>query len=202
VSKLHIDKWRTDWQQHIAPPDARDRAREETFLRDHWNYGALIHRETARALLAALDGAQDVKRRHTLCLRLFAELATALETLGAWGWAIRRRRTFRLFLDGFLSYPHSAPETFFRAAQAHDGDLVSLLDLPPRARIIQATRGLAPASTARDVGEALDAALTSLKESADQYFAHDMTALRIYNKAKHGATMLRLDEHTHDENDF
>jgi hypothetical protein len=61
---------------------------------------------------------------------------------------------------------------------------------------------LAPASTARDVGEALDAALTSLKESADQYFAHDMTVLRIYNKAKHGATMLRLDEHTHDENDF
>jgi hypothetical protein len=54
----------------------------------------------------------------------------------------------------------------------------------------------------REAGEWIDGGLDLLRQTAEQYFTHDSVLLTHYKKAKHGATMLRLDEHTNDELDF
>jgi hypothetical protein len=197
-------QWRTRWRDYVGPPDAADEEREAMFLRAHWEYGALVHRVTAQALISALADEQAAKRRHALFLKLFAEAVNALESLGAWGWALRYRFEFRLFLDGFLSYPTGAPSEFYRAVlDDADALLVSLLNLPSRDRIIRATRELNPAEmTAREVAEALDLRVGRLRQSAEQWFERDRVLLSNYNKAKHGVTMLRLPAHAHTEADF
>jgi hypothetical protein len=142
VSLITLTAWRKHWAAFVGPPDARDHEREEAFLRDHARYGATIHRHTGEALAKALEHEEDATKRQTLFLRLFAEDVNSLESLGALGWTIRRRDEFRLFLDGFLSYPHDAPGDFFRSVLDGSGDLVDLLALPPRAKVIQAVRDL------------------------------------------------------------
>jgi hypothetical protein len=192
-------EWRTDLTD---PPDARDHERERTFLRDHAHYGSTIHSETAAALARAFCETSNAARRHTLYLRLFAEYVNALESLGAWGWCLQRRNTFRLFLDGFLAYPHQAPGEFFKSALAAEDGLVDLLKLPDRASVIRAVREQVTDATARAAGSDLDLTMRNIKMAADQYFTHDAVLLTHYNKAKHGATMLRLSQHTKDEFDF
>src|SRR5262249_10049764 len=105
-SRIPLGEWRDGWRELTDPPDARDHERERTFLRAHTHYGARIHSETVQALCDVLQEARTTTRRHTLFLRLFAEYVNALESLGAWGWSLQRRNDFRLFLDGFLAYPH------------------------------------------------------------------------------------------------
>lgn len=202
-ARISHEAWQRDWPAHASPPDARDRVREATFLEGHWRYGAVVHHATAEALVAALRRETDKDTRHTLFLRLFAELVNALESLGAWGWTLQQRFEFRLFLDGFLSYPIYAPRKFFEAVSGWDGDLIELLDLPPRALTIRALRGLSGEVTSRELAETFDTRLPCLKDSAEQYFKRDRALLTHYNKAKHGATMLQLAEHTRDhETDF
>ena len=203
MATIALRQWREDWRDYIDVPDARDHERERTFLQDHGRYGARIHAETADVLAAALENEQVAAKRHRLFLKLFAEFVNALESLGAFGWAVGRRREFRLFLDGFLSYPHDAPAIFYRRVLADEATLSSVLLLPPRQTVIQAVRRLVPGGgTAREAGAWLDGGLDILRQIAEQYFTHNSVLLTHYNKAKHGVTMLRLAEHTNDELDF
>lgn len=192
-----------DWREYTDDPDDRDRERERTFLEGHANLGARIHIETADVLAAALVDELAPGKRHRLFLKLFAEFVNALESLGAFGWALRRRREHRLFLDGFLSYPHDAPATFYRSALEDEATLVSVLGLPPRQTVIQTVRGhIQGGGNAREAGAWLDEGMNILRQLAAQYFEHNSVLLTHYNKAKHGVTMVRLDEHTNDELDF
>jgi hypothetical protein len=201
---LGINAWRDRWQEYTEPPDGRDHARERAFLSEHANYGATIHRHTADVIFAALEDELNATKRHALTLRLFAEFANGLESLAAWGWSLQRRRTLRLFLDGFLSYPLGAAEAFYRDVleRAAEDGVVELLDLPPRAEVIRDARALVPASSARDVGEYLNGGMQLLQQSAEQYFVGEMVLVRHYNRAKHGTSMIRLDEYTNNEFDF
>jgi hypothetical protein len=200
---ISLDKWRKKWSDYTEPPDTHDQQREAAFLESHWRYGALAHQVAADALLEALRREQDTERQHALCLKLFAEQVNALETLGAWGWAIRHRHEFRLFLDGFLSYPVGAADEFFCSVQeAESVDLISLLALLPRHTIIRAVRDLHPEFTSRDVGEMLDFVAPQLRECADLYLRDERVLVTHYNKAKHGATMVRLAQHTRASTDF
>jgi hypothetical protein len=202
--KIPLDSWRSKWENYTDPPDDRDREREATFLRSHWTYGALVHSVAADALIEALNGKPDPERQHALFLKLFAEYVNALESLGAWGWSIRNRRTFRLLLDGFLSYPIKAPEEFYCSVldEGQGASLVALLELPPRQTIIRAIRDLSPDVTSRIAGETLDEVARELWSCADQYLLDDRVVVTNYNKAKHGATMLRLVDHTTGAADF
>jgi hypothetical protein len=202
TSRIRLAEWRDDWQGLTDPPDARDHEREQTFLRDHAHYGARIHSEVVEALAGALEGARSTARRHTLFLRLFAEYVNAHESLGAWGWSLQRRNEFRLFLDGFLAYPHQAPAAFFESVLASGGNLIELLRLPERAAVIRSIREQLPVASARAAGKDLDTLMHNMKQAAEQYFTHDSVLLTHYNKAKHGATMLRLAKYTEDELDF
>jgi hypothetical protein len=66
---------------------------------------------------AAWSGASGIATGHGLYLRLFAEYATTLETFGAWGWTLRNRGEYPLFLDALLGYPPRAPAELFAAAR-------------------------------------------------------------------------------------
>jgi hypothetical protein len=203
MAKITIRQWREDWRQYTDEPDDRDHERERSFLEGHANLGARIHAELADVLAAAMANEAAAGKRHRLFLKLFAEFVNALESLGAFGWALHRRREHRLFLDGFLSYPHDAPATFYRSALEDEATLVSVLALPPRETVIQRLRRhIEGGSTAREAGAWLDEGMNVLRQLAEQYFEHNSILLTHYNKAKHGVTMVRLAEHTNDELDF
>jgi hypothetical protein len=181
-----------EWLVRRAPTDA-DRAREAMFIADHWTYGAMIHTETAKALVARLDEPSETVVGHTLFIRLFAEFVNALESLGAWGWTLRTRRSDRLFMDAFLAYPHSAPGDFFRAVQAQEGDdvagLCELLAVP-EVEVVGAMQNPWTGWDEEEVRGVLKMALSGLRQSANQYLVGDQVLLTHYNKAKHGATMM------------
>jgi hypothetical protein len=171
---------------------------EAAFLDGHWQYGGRIHEETVNAIVAALSAPSEVAVGHGLFLRLFTEFALSLETLGAWGWAIRNRRDFPLLLDGFLAYPHSAPREFFEATRRNrSGSIVRLLKLPPEAKLVPAVETAFEQWTEAQCRAALSETFLSLRQAATHYFTEDEIFRTTYNKAKHGATMLRtpdLDE--------
>jgi hypothetical protein len=188
-------RW-NEWRDADREPTDNNRALEAAFIEDHFVYGALIHQETAKALVAALAEPSERSVGHTLFLRLFAEYANALESLGAWGWTIRRRAKFKLFMDGFLAYPHSAPGDFFRwVEQEPEGDrldsLIALLDLPEREVLLDAMDVDWLAWTRDETRSVLEMTMFNLRQSASQYFVADQIILTQYNKAKHGATMVR-----------
>lgn len=200
---IRLRRWREEWQDLTDPPDASDHERESSFLRDHVLYGAAIHRDTANALAAALEAEPGETQRLTLFLRLFAEYVSSLESLGAFGWAMRWRSDFRMFLDGFLSYEQDGPRSFYRRVLDAEEGLIELLGLPPRAPVIAAVRALHPdGGTAREAGEYLDTGIQNVRQAAEQYFVEDSVLLTHYNKAKHGATMVRLADHPHGARDF
>jgi hypothetical protein len=203
MAKITIRQWRVDWREYTDEPDERDRERERTFLQGHADLGARVHIETADVLAAALADERVAGKRQRLFLKLFAEFVNALESLGAFGWAVRHRREHRLFLDGFLSYPHDAPATFYRNVLEEGATLLSVLALARRETVVQAVRRhIAGGGTARETGEWLDQGMDVLRQLAEQYFEHNSVLLTHYNKAKHGVTMVRLDEDTNDELDF
>jgi hypothetical protein len=179
------------WAKSLPPPNADNRALERRFLDEHWQYGGCVHAETATALVAALGTPSTMAAGHSLYLRLFTEYATALETLGAWGWTFCNYRPRHLFLDAFLAYPSSAPrESFTRVRRNRSGSLNRLLDLSRSSRV---TPVLA-AGFEMTVPQFEDRArklVVELRRAADQYFTDDEIIRTTYNKAKHGATMVR-----------
>lgn len=144
------------------------------------------------AIVSALDAPSAVSVGHNLFLRLFTEFAVSLETVGAWGWAIRNRRDFPLLLDGFLAYPHSAPREFFEATRRNrSGSIVRLLKLPPEDKVIPAAAARFEDWTEAQCRAALAETFTSLRQAATHYVTEDEIFRTTYNKAKHGAAMLR-----------
>jgi hypothetical protein len=176
------------WRRASVTPSAIDQAREDQFLDEHITAGALIHQETAKALVAALHGLTDTNRRELLALRVFAEYVSALETMGAWGWAIRNRSEAPLLVDAFLSYSPSDVLGFYELAAAHSGELRELLNLPPTQEITDAFRkgGMPHAGLLSDFFK-LE---RNLKTASEHYFHPQEIFLTTYNKAKHGAPIL------------
>jgi hypothetical protein len=190
VPRVRQDQWLNDWE-----PTPDNRALEAAFLRDHWDYGVSIHNETAKALIAALSEGSTMSVGHPLFLRLFAEFANSLESLGAWGWTLRHRAKFKLFMDGFLTYPPRAPGEFYGLARDREGRdaaaLFDLLNLHEEDLVFPAVVNVVKNWTEDDVREVLAMTMFNIKQAAVQYFAANQAILTGYNKAKHGVTMLR-----------
>lgn len=139
------------WAKLDREPTERHRQLEAIFLDEHWRYGGRIHEETAAALVAGLSGRSRMATGHGLYLRLFAEYATALETLGAWGWTLRNRAEYRLVLDALLGYPPGAPAEFFEAAR-RARTARGLLRLPEERRLLPPMRETSRGGPTRSVG--------------------------------------------------
>lgn len=179
-----------EWAKLDREPTAANRALEVTFLDDHLHYGGRIHEEVAEALVARLSSGSGIATGHGIYLRMFNEYATALETVGAWGWALRNRSDYKLFLDAFLAYPHDAPHSFFQAAESAKS-LERLLRLPRRSEMLDVLEGGFPNSTREESGKGLDDLLRALKKQAQTYLTDDLIILSTHNKGKHGAPMYR-----------
>jgi len=119
---------------------------------------------------------------------VFAEYVGALESMGAWGWAIRNRADAPLLIDAFLSYRVSDVSDFYATVAGHDGDLASLLRLPPTQAITDVLRKRgAPHGGLLSDFYALD---ENLKTAATHYFHPQEIFVLTYNKAKHGAPIV------------
>lgn len=153
-----------------------------------WRRGALIHTAAAEAFIGALESETDLDRRELLALRVFAEYVGALETFGAWGWAIRNRAEAPLLLDAFLSYSVADVKAFYNVVSTHAGEISSLLKLPPTQEITDAFRrgGFPHAGLLADFTK-LERSLT---QASKQYFHPQEWFVNTYNKAKHGAPII------------
>jgi hypothetical protein len=178
-----------EWRRSGAEPSEEDRLREAAFLDQHIDGGALIHTATAEALAASLDEERDEAQRARLALRLFAEYVNALETLGAWGWSIRNRRTSRLLMDAFLSYAPGDVRRFYEIVTSHTGELSDLLGLPSTQTITDElrSRGVPHGPLLAEFTRAEK----NLVQAAQHYFRPDESFVTNYNKAKHGAPIIR-----------
>lgn len=181
------------WLRRLPAPSPNNRELERLFLEDHWAYGGLIHTVTADALVEGLSKASGIAVGHGLFLRLFAEYATVLETLGAWGWTMRNRRVYPSLLDSFLAYGQNDAREFFRAVRrSRSRSLRLLLRLPAEKKLIAAARNGFGYTTDPQVQAAFDECFAALEIAAHDYFAEDEVIRTTYNKAKHGATLFRL----------
>lgn len=177
------------WRRSGNVPTDRDHRFEDDFLEQHFTGGALIHLSTAKALARALEDATEPGVRSRLALRLFAEYVNSLETLGAWGWAIRNRGPRLLVVDAFLSYETHHVRDFYGSVSAHTGELRALLLLPPTQAITDAfrRRGVSHTEMLHD----LMVLEKRLKRAAEVYAGwEDDLFVTFYNKAKHGAPIM------------
>jgi hypothetical protein len=175
----------TAWRRAQVQPSANDQAREDAFLDQHIESGALIHQVTAETLVAALKVEQDVGRRELMALRVFAEYVGALETLGAWGWSIRNRRDAPLLLDAFLSYSVGDVRDFYEIVSTWTAELSDLLNLPQTEEITDAFRrgGFPHGPMLAEFGRLEK----NLQQASEHYFHPQELFVTSYNKAKHGA---------------
>lgn len=176
----------------MPPPYTRQQI-ESALIDGHWKYGGLIHQKAADALTSALsDQPSDTATGHALFSRLFGEYVAALETHGAWAWALRNRFDRGSFIDAYLDYTNRDVDTFYAAVQTHEGDLSDLLRLPSSDRVAEVEQVRMPAFTAKGYEEGQVARYKRLKIAADLYFSNDRILTLTYNKTKHGAPMVRL----------
>lgn len=178
-----------DWRRSGVTPNANDQYREDQFLDQHLSGGALIDVTTSKAVASALDEETDADERARLTLRLFAEYVNALETLGAWGWSIRHRSSSRLLLDVFLSYAPGDVKEFDKTVSSNTGELAQLLRLPATQTITDEFRrgGLPHGKLLAEFGRVE----VNLAQAADHYFGNQELFVANYNKAKHGAPIIR-----------
>jgi hypothetical protein len=182
----------TSWRGSGINPDATDQHREDLFLDQHLSGGALIHITTSEAVASALAEETDDEERARLTLRIFAEYVNALETLGAWGWAIRHRSSSRLLLDAFLSYAPGDVKAFYKTVSFHTGELAQLLRLPATQVITDEFRrvGVPHGKLLAEFSRVE----SNLTQAAEHYFDHQELFLANYNKAKHGAPIIRTSD--------
>lgn len=181
------------WLKHLSAPSPNNLELERLFLDDHWRYGGLVHTVTADAFVEALSKPSDMAVGHGLFLRLFAEYATVLETLGAWGWTMRNRKDYPSLLDGFLAYGHNDPRAFFASVRrSRSSSLRLLLRLPADRKLLAATRAGFGYASDDEVRTAFGECFKALEIAARDYFAGDEIIRTTYNKVKHGGTMFRL----------
>jgi hypothetical protein len=170
---------------------------EAAFVEGHWEYGALVHRSAAEALVEKLGllEASDVTTRHTTFLKLFAEYAGCLETYGAWGWSLQNREERGGLFRAYFSYANNDIAAFFRRLEAHeDGTLIDFLMLPPEEIILEAAANVMGKEAVEPTREMLTVQYEHLQEAADLYLSEDRVVIEAYNKTKHGAVMARLFE--------
>ena len=178
------------WFSDLPEPTPQNRELERLFLANYTLNGGLAYEETSRALADALKQPSEAAVGHALFLRLFGEYANALEVLGAWGRTIRHRRDTGPVLDAFLAYRHDAPREFFRAVRRNrSGPLILLLKLPPRRTLTVLAQELG--RTEVECTQAMEECMAGLGRAADPYFGLDEIVRTTYNKAKHGATIVR-----------
>jgi hypothetical protein len=181
------------WLKRLSPPSPNNLELQRLFLDDHWRYGGLVHTVTADALVEALSKPSDMAVGHGLFLRLFAEYATVLETLGAWGWTMRNRKDYPSLLDGFLAYGHNDPRVFFTSVKlSRSNSLRLLLRLPAERKLLAATRSGFGYGSDNEVRTAFGECFKALEIAARDYVAADEIIRTTYNKVKHGGTMFRL----------
>jgi hypothetical protein len=113
----------------------------------------------------------------------------ALETPGAWGWAIRQRSSSRLLLDAFLSYAPGDVTAFYKTVSSHTGELAQLLRLPATQVITDEFRR-AGVPHGKLVAE-FSRVESNLGQAAEHYFDHQALFVTNYKKAKHGAPIIR-----------
>ncbi len=179
------------WRSKDWTPAAVDHAREAQFLDQYVEHAWRVHDVAAAALVAKAATAGDDERQ-LLFLRLFAEYVNALEVLGGWGWAIRHRKEFGLLLDAFLAYAPGEVTSFYETLSAGDGDLAALLALRPLPEIARAWVERADEEVREhDLLEEFTRCGANLGEAAAQYFNREQLLLTNYNKAKHGAPIIR-----------
>ncbi len=181
----------TQWAMTVPAPRDADRELEWQFLTGHWHYGGRIHEEVAHSLIRTLDEPSEMAVGHNLFLRLFSEYATALETLGAWGWTFRNYRNHKLFLDAFLTYPPAAPREFYRAVRRNRSSSLALLLKLPRRKALSTALADNLDLTESEFAEMASECMSNLRLAADQYFGGKEIIRTTYNKAKHGATIVR-----------
>ncbi len=170
---------------------------EAALIDGHWRYGGLIHQKAAEALLAALkDEPSDPATGHALAARLFGEYAAALETHGAWAWALRNRFERESFIDAYLDYTNRDVSEFYAVVRDHTGDLVDLLNVPRPQRLDEIAQAKFPEmlSEGESFAEGFAARYERLKKASELYFGHDRVLIDTYNKTKHGAPMVQLIE--------
>jgi hypothetical protein len=180
------------WRSEDWTPAAVDHAREAKFLDHYVEQAWRVHEVAADALVAKVAGAADDERQ-LLFLRLFAEYVNALEVLGGWGWATRNRDRFKLLLDGFLAYVPGEVASFYESVSANDSRRPRR---PARATATGRDRLRWADRADEDVHERVlldefTRLAANLRQAASQYFDREQLLLTNYNKAKHGAPIMR-----------
>jgi hypothetical protein len=166
---------------------------EAALIDGHWCYGGLIHQKTADVLLRALKTeASDTATGHALAARVFGEYAAALETHGAWAWALRNRFERGSFLDAYLDYTNKDVADFYKLVRSHEGDLSDLLRLPSPSRVQEVAVVQFPEWTEEEFAAGWAARYDRLEVAADLFFGYDGILIQTYNKTKHGAPMVRI----------
>jgi hypothetical protein len=180
------------WRSKNWTPADVDHAREAQFLDQYVEQAWRVHDLAAGALVAQAAGAADDERQ-LLFLRLFAEYVNALEVLGGWGWATRNRDHVKLLLDGFLAYAPGEVASFYESVTANDsGDLADLLALQPLGNVARAWADRAGDDVhEQDLLDEFVRCAANLRQAASQYFDHEPLLVTNYNKAKHGAPIIR-----------
>jgi hypothetical protein len=179
------------WRSEDWTPTADDHAREAQFLDQYVEQAWRVH-DVAAAALVVKAAAADVDERQLLFLRLFGEYVNALEVLGGWGWAARHRKEFKLLLDAFLGYAPGEVPSFYETVSADGGNLGALFALRPLPNIARAwvERAEEPLRE-QDLLDEFARCAANLRQAAAQYFNREQLLLTNYNKAKHGAPIIR-----------
>lgn len=168
---------------------------EAALIDGHWRYGGLIHQRTADVLLTALKTEpSDTATGHALAARVFGEYAAAVETHGAWAWALRNRFDRGSFLDAYLDYRNNDVTGFYALVRDHEGDLTDLLRLPTLKRVSEVAKVRFPEWSEEQFAAGWVARYERLKTAADLFFGHRGLLIQTYNKTKHGAPMVRVVE--------
>jgi hypothetical protein len=187
------------WRSEQWTPAAVDHVRETTFLDQYVEQAWRVHDVVAAALVARASDADDDERQ-LLFLRLFAEYVNALEVLGGWGWATRNRDDFKLLLDAFLGYAPGEVTSFYEVVASDEGDLAVLLALRPLADIARAWVERADENVReRDLLDEFTRCAANLRQAASQYFDREQLLVTNYNKAEHGAPIIRTAALSSDE---
>lgn len=184
-------------------PDAFSPALETYFLDNYARFVAGGHAVVANTLVEGLREPSDVTTGHALFRRLHGELFIALESLAAWGHALRVRGDASPGLMRALTrYRNHHVDRFYERVAKPTFDAQAWLRLPDGgtySSAIAAGPHLAAAGADADEGSTAEAwdegmeLLTKwLREAAEIRGAFDGLLVTLYNKSKHGLPFLHV----------
>ncbi|MEW6241639.1 MAG: hypothetical protein AB1564_12595 [Chloroflexota bacterium] len=162
------------------------------FLDNYKGFGSLGHLCIANALAERISFSSDPKERSLLAVKMYSELISALEDLGALCIAIRHREEGLGIVYNYLSYgqshnPHS-PKTstrkMFELCNVDSRVLVTALNLPALEDVVRSF----PAES-KTFSQLYSVLNQFLPYAANLYLYKDRqvdVVMRAYNKMKHG----------------